>query len=457
MWDLGLSALIAATLVLFAGWVRPLWIDEVLHFATGAMSWTDLLRTIDYTTIELNHGQTGVYFVADWMLLQIAGANSFVLRLPSLLSLGLLLVSAVFIMRLRQLGRLWEFVVVISLIAHATLMTFAAEARPYMPLAASAVAMLLLFMTPPTSGRPRIYRAVGLGGLFLGALMHAYWPLFLIFGLAFGIMTQYREGKRWRSLHDFSISTSVFWIMPAVVIYFAVGQLTWMRKSAAFDHDPFQWFGSQNQAINSLLRLHVLLDISFAYWIILGIATAISLAYCYRVASLLGPPAILALGGIATSVLVSALSISRGYWIFERQWVAGIALCAVGITWFFGELWREGTERSPLVLVAPGIFVMLMTVAAATSVSQTVVAHQKWNEERQAFAQEQRSVEELLLDVNDQSIVYAANVNVARREEVWPQFTNWYRSQAGMRPEFRELNPSWTQWLWGPDEWESSQ
>jgi hypothetical protein len=46
-------------------------------------------------------------------------------------------------------------------------------------------------------------------------------------------------------------------------------------------------------------------------------------------------------------------------------------------------------------------------------------------------------------------LVYAANVNVSRGGEVWPQFFDWYKNQAGMRPEFRESNPSWMDAMFG--------
>ena len=242
------------------------------------MSWTDLIRSVDYTTIEINHGQTGSYLVADWILLQVFGANAFALRLPSLLSLILLLTSSLLIVHLRQLGRLWEIVVLLAVVAHSTLMGFAAEARPYMPPAASAVAMVLLFMTSSSNEKHRIARGVGAAGLFLGALMQAYWPLFLGFALTFGILVQYLDGKRWGSFREFSASMYLIWVVPAAAFYFLLGQLTWMRKSAEFGYDPFQWLGSPSEAAQSFLRLHLLLDIPIPIWFLLAVSTVISVA-----------------------------------------------------------------------------------------------------------------------------------------------------------------------------------
>ncbi|MEI8241203.1 MAG: hypothetical protein WCI22_17460, partial [Actinomycetota bacterium] len=63
-------------LAVYAGTWRPIWYDELLHYALGAMSWQDALRTVDYTTIEVNHGQTGVYMLLDFALLKVFGANA---------------------------------------------------------------------------------------------------------------------------------------------------------------------------------------------------------------------------------------------------------------------------------------------------------------------------------------------------------------------------------------------
>ena len=103
VWDVLLGLLAIVAVAAFAGFQRPLWIDEVLHFATGAMSFSDVMRTVDYTTIEINHGQTGVYILLDWLFLQIFGASAVALRVPSLIASGVLLWSSILFIRDRQL------------------------------------------------------------------------------------------------------------------------------------------------------------------------------------------------------------------------------------------------------------------------------------------------------------------------------------------------------------------
>ena len=58
-------ALVSLITVLYMGLWRGLWFDELLHFAMGGMTFEYLVRTIDYTTIHVNHGQTGFYMLLD--------------------------------------------------------------------------------------------------------------------------------------------------------------------------------------------------------------------------------------------------------------------------------------------------------------------------------------------------------------------------------------------------------
>ena len=151
--ELGLWVLGAVILFLYSGIWRPIWFDEFLHFAMGGMTWEYALKTVDYTTIEVNHGQTGVYMLLDWLLLQAFGASAVALRLPSLLAAALLLAAAVTFLRRRGFGYGWQYLVLLALAAHTALIWFTGEARPYMPLAAAGVAVLAYYQYDASSRR----------------------------------------------------------------------------------------------------------------------------------------------------------------------------------------------------------------------------------------------------------------------------------------------------------------
>mgnify|MGYP000748145589 CR=1 FL=1 len=452
-WDVFLGLLVIVVVAAFAGFQRPLWIDEVLHFATGAMSFSDAVRTVDYTTIEINHGQTGVYILLDWLLLQIFGASAVALRLPSLIASGILLWSSILFIRDRHLGRFWEAFVVVTLLSHYMLMVFTADARPYMPLAASALAMIAYFAVPVDRRKTPAYRILGFAGVVVGSLMQAYWIFFLALALSFGPLVQYLQGQRWRNLRQFVASLSPKLVASGVVLYVVVGQLTWMRRTAQFNYEPFEMIGGPDRAVQVFWSHHVTTQVPVPLWLALAVLTVIALILNHRMwRSWIAPLVLLSLA-LLSSVGLSALSISRGYWLFDRQWVAGMALGAVALTWLFGELWKITADKLAVVRVAVVGFVLLTALGAVQSVANVVSARQVWSKQQETFATDPAERTELFGDFSDQQAVYAANVNVARGGPVWPEFTDWYRGQAGMRAEFREVNPSWTQFMFGPDNW----
>lgn len=468
--------LVVCVLVLYMGLWRQVWFDELLHFAMGGMTFEYAIKTIDYTTTEVNHGQTGVYLLLDWFLLQLFGASTIALRLPSLVSAAVMLASAVAFMRAKGFGWKWQSVSVIAFGANSTLMFFAGEARPYMPMAASAVAMLAYFSLPDQDRRSWWGRSLGAFGFLFGAVIHPYW--ILLWGLVafYGSTLYVTTSTSNRSLKALLTFLAPRLSLSAIVLYLAVGQLTWMRRVFTFAGDP-----------NSIYDWNVI-RASFAWthfsfvpqympsrssswptivsgWAVVGIAALglLSLVFVLlrkscRTRSLIAPLGLIVMG-VASSVFLTYLSYRSAYWILERQWVAGMALTTLAVVWLYAQWWRDVRERSTLdklpVIVYLGLLSSALLAAATTQLQLTMDRQQEWS----TFINDTRTVQEFVAEPGAQTYVYdpiegyeyMANVNVARGGPVWEEFVAWYNKWAGMRPEFRESNPGWTRFIW-PDE-----
>ncbi len=171
-------------------------------------------------------------------------------------------------------------------------------------------------------------------------------------------------------------------------------------------------------------------------------------------------PTLLFLLAVGTSLFVSYLSYRSQYIIFERQWVAGMALSGVAVTWFFAEWWKQARNQPRFTQIPVFIFAGLTAVAFAFSifsqVAITVDRFQSW----QLVKQDARTVEELfqlaagieyfLYEPSgpDQGFGYLASVNAARGGPVWEGFVRWYNSQAGMRQDYREVDSNWSDAIW---------
>jgi len=435
-----------SALAVSSAWNKPLWIDEVLHFALGGMTFREVIQTIDYTTIEINHGQTGVYMLADWGLLQVFGANALALRFPSILAAFVLMWSAIVFLRHRKLNHFWQWLSIPAFAGSAMWAAYVGEARPYMPLAASAIALVTFYTATPDQRSTLPTKAIGFTGLVIGASMHPYWIYFLFMTVAFGLF--FARWNRswpvsWRSLWQY---LGKWLFVAATAVFVIIGQLTWMRWVRKFAYDPFQWFESPGSALTSLIRNHIYGDFP-VLWVILAISLLIVIPFLKPTKNIraLIPPLLLLLFGIGSTLIISFASYARNYWIVERQWIAGISLAILALVWLFAELWRQSAgsrlnwKKWPSLL-----FVLIVLVSAFTTTRATLHDWTAWRTQQVEYQSETRTPEQILAELNDQTIVYGANVNTARGGPIWPQFFDWYRNQAGMRPEFRELNPSWS-------------
>lgn len=451
--EIGLWSLGALILIAYAGLWRPIWFDEFLHFAMGGMTFEYALKTIDYTTIEVNHGQTGVYMLLDWVLLQIFGANAIALRLPSLVSAALLLAAAVTFMRVRGFGYVWQYLVLLSFAGHIALMFFTGEARPYMPLAAASVSVLAYYQYRIDSRRRPWPLILGISGVIGGALFHPYIIYMIALLLPFSIWMAVRDGRITWEIKQVIRFMNLPLLITSGVLFLAIGQLTWMRRVLSFGYGPLDLMGnSWSYAIQRGVVNHFANQTTPWFWVAgLALITFIAIALSrFHVSSRIVPPLVLIAIGVLSSVAVSALSALRTYWILERQWVAGIALVAVGSVWFFAEVFNSSRTNNQVTLWIPvAAFMILTTVSAIFSLSTQA---RVTNQDRVAYAefrQETRAKTELQPEqINDDAgYVYAANVNAARGGPVWTIYEDWYDNLSGMRPEFRERNPSWTGFL----------
>lgn len=447
--NLTLTLTAAFCVLFFAPWNKPLWLDEGLHFSMGNMSLQQALQTVDFTTIEINHGQTGVYMLFDWLLMQAFGANLFFLRLPSLITGAVLLWALVLFLRGRSLPWIWQFMGILAISSTPVFIYFLGEARPYMALAGSAVCMLAYFAAPVNQREQMSMRIIGFLGIVVGSTFHPYWIYFLVLTAVFGYFLRWLNGSRPTGLKAIFRFAGGWLTVTALGLFLLVGQLTWMRWVREFAYDPFEMIGSSEIFWARFRVNHVFADstVLIAVFAIIGIAV-LAVKRGKSVFRLAIPPIILYLLAVLSSLGVSFLSINRGYWIFERQWVAGAILSSIAILWFFGSIDREAiTSRTWLLRLPSAFFLALVAFSFYGSVQSHLQNQDSWRMQLEAFAADERPIQEVMTEFSDADMVYAANVNAVRGGAVWPIFTDWYWMQAGMRPEFRETNPGWTSYI----------
>jgi|GEM_PF-948300 hypothetical protein len=333
---------------------RPLWFDEMLQFAFGGYAdtgsaWAAIRQSLTW----INHNQTGVYFLVDFWLLKIFGASPFALRLPSLLSTAFLLFSVLVFGENRRLSLLWKLALVVGIFAQDSLMIFAAEARPYMPLAAASVGVLA-FYSAPIARRGRGTMLLGAAAVLLGTLFHPYFPVYWVTILGFFYGLAVVEGDCPLGLRSAVRFADLRLVVMGVVVFFTIAELSWLSVSVPQNLDPFQ-FIPRDQFLQQFIDATHFVFIANPYnWLVLDPRRAVPLLMVLVAAILLivpgrgralapalVPPVVLMLLALAVSLFFSWVSYRNHYWIMARQWIASWPLIVIAVVWFCAEAGRQ--------------------------------------------------------------------------------------------------------------------
>lgn len=444
-----LVGIVVSVTILFSGINRPLWIDEVLHFAFGVYPSThDAWRAIVGSIGGVNFNQTGVYMLVDHWLLKAFGASATWLRMPSAIG-GLVLFSgAICVLRTRGFGYAWQVAVVLLLVAQNFLMHFVGEARPYMLLAATCVGVLAYYGAG-VHRRHWFISILGWLSALVGAAMHPYFLAYYISMIGLTYMDRISWNFRRITLKEIWQHLRPAMFFSALAVYFGVGMLTWMPRQPQLGFDPFEQI-PRNEVVDNIICSHFeflstcanLLDTntwstvrpSTAILIVLallaGIMTIFALARSgYR--PLLSPLALI-FGALLLSGLLSLMSYRAHYWILHRQWVASLALVCVGTVW----LCAAGAELLPApARRAAGIAVVIF--AAFRAEAPVVTEYHAIGIFRAAQSAMAQNADHVNLDklkpLGDPKYnpewEAAANLNVLMGGPVWPVFQRFYANQ----------------------------
>lgn len=447
--DFGLVVAGLAITALYAGWGRPLWIDEFVQFAMGGMDLGEALQTIWNTTggRGVNWGQTGIYYFLDYLLGSLFGASLFAVRLPSIVAAFMMLMSAILFLRLCGISRVWQAVMLLAFVGQSSLMYYTGEARPYMPMASFTVAALAYYRFPLYRRRSWFARGIGVYALIIGSVFHPYWIIFLGVVLVFSIWCAVRSGTLTRSWSAFARFLNPALLVPGVALYFLVAATTWLKSRTSMSYDPFEFVGSTAGWVRTMFGTHLpilylppIFEIPYRApqleWlnptrvlalVVLLLMTVLPIA-SIRLRRSIAPPAVLLWAGVMTTVVLSVLSYSQGYWIVQRQWLGGISLVTVAVVWFFAELTQSAALRRSWLWKVPGIlFVLVVASSAFTAISGELSRISNRGASWVSIEAEDRSRAELVeYTRSTRDWVYLANVNIARGGGVWREVAGYY-------------------------------
>jgi len=410
-----LTLLALVILALYSSWGRPLWLDEYLHFVFGGFdSIGDAWGAVQTSTTNINHGQTGFYMMLDFALLKTFGANLFMMRLPSLLSAALLLFSAALFLRRKNLGPIAIAAAFLLLLAQPNLMYFAGEARPYMPMAAAAMAALAYFSTDMQTRTTTGMRVLIWGSMVWGALMMPYYLLYLPVITITAYLIARLNGEKPRLIAFINLPVQI----TSVVVGVTISAFTWLRGSPTFSRDPWLIIRPLMDSVTApqligLIFLGAL--IVFTLW--QGLVHTTDRA---RLERQLAAGTLLVLVMIAMSILFAALSLSQSYWILPRQFIASQAIITVAVVWILASALLANPKRYKVAVST--LFAIGIALGAGRATVNQIDSLADW--ENNGYPVEGNPGDQGFQGMD----VAAANQNVIDGGPVLPEFTVIYDS-----------------------------
>lgn len=443
----GLSVYVILSVVLLAlysSWNRPLWYDEMVYFVLGGLaSVSDALSTIEETTTNVNQGTTGGYMLLDYLSLSAFGAQTWALRLPSLIFGLYFLAAAAIFLRGRGVGWLGLWGLILLLTGQQTLMYYAGEARTYMPLAAATAGVLAYYFVPLGDRKRLSTRVLGWSAVLIGVLFHPYfalyWPLILVFSVA--------VQHRWKALVRFANPALV---VAGTSIFFIVASLTWLRGSARREElDPYLflvdplWRSIVAQMFQTIHVDRILVVVVGLTILVSAVLASPSWKQARATLEKWWPPFALLMVSFVAAVAISAVSIQQEFWIIPRQWIASIGLSSIALIWLFSVIIRQvllvrGATAAMLIRAVVGL---VLVAGAIDPIVGQVEQLRNWSADRTGISLDSVPTQAQLAEelrrvsvgerepLSEDEWVTFSNANTLRGGPVWSEFGNYYSTR----------------------------
>ena len=434
--NVGLVGLGTFILASYSSFARPIWIDEFVHYALGALPSDEILGVLyESTGPNISHGQTGLYMYFDYWLLQIFGASSFWLRFPSLVAAAIMLVGAVYFLRVKGFGYFWQYLVLLAFGAQSLLMYFAGEARPYIWLASTAIATLAYYQTPLSRRNRLPVVLLGSYGVLFGAIAHPYYIVFFFLIAGFSLWTDFYVERNRLNARGYLTFLNPFLVVPAALLFLVIGSFTWLRGNPVFERSAWDLLGplgALREGINGHFGMLVWTREIPPTFIILFFVGLLAVLLLFRLTawSREATAAVALVGlGIFTTLGISVISAISSYWILSRQWVGGMAITTIGVVWLLAVVYRtaneDGFKSIEMVVVGVGAYISLVGIFQIWG-SMTQIPF--WISAQNEITTQEIDLAESKINSGDSDIdlIEAANLNIIQGNDVWPGYAEYY-------------------------------
>ncbi len=419
------GVLFALFFVFIATFPKGIWADEVVQFAWGGYPdvWTTIPLIFRSVGERMNHGQTCVQMILNYLTLRAFGASYFALRFPSFVAYTLSLLAGE-----RALARLGvraplRVLFLFGLGFSQINLEQGWEARPYILLQASVMGTLWAWLRYAAGARRGLLVLALVAGV--GILFHPFYPAYA--GLLVpGFLVVSREQRAFARREIAARWPRLGAVVAGLLLLFAgIAKVSWMHSiHKRFGMDPYEWVGHDRSLARFMLGtfFHPVGRGAVPLLLVLGAWVAWRRREVPRLAA---AALVLSVVVAVTQAIITRSVIHSEYWILQRQWVAGnalawcVAMLLLEAGWRLARVPDRWDRRMFAVATCAGVVFLAVRIGGNLRREFPPIVPLEQSEALLA----QRSAQKEITPSQFQDL---AHQNLLRHGPVWPVFQRYY-------------------------------
>jgi hypothetical protein len=423
--------LLISSLFLLTNPFKLIWFDEFLQFAYGSLgNLNEFFSVAVNSAKDINHNQTGVYSLLNFILLQNFDVNLFSLRGPSFLAGALIVLLLYYYLKsTNQFSINLNFVYLMFMLSFYSIFQFMAEGRPYIILSATCFGIFVYLYSLHVHHIS--FKKIFIASVIFGSLFHPYFFLYLVL-LSFIFFIFFKSQRQTKEELFFLLGNNIISGIIYVFLYLNV----WGDNSVDFsDFDPFKFTGGflyyvpmlfagnfspvTISQLNSGSVAFLISSLSVIFYVAF-LTLLFILIFKNKFNSIIKLNIYLILVTFLFSIFLSIVSLYFNYWVLTRQWVGSIIIIVFCLVNIMIELFKD---RSSFILKRMTVSCIILLVIFQ---NMYYIHMNLSNYNIKSQIDKSLILKDYSSPNNIDDFIELSNINLTLGGSIYPQFRNFY-------------------------------
>jgi hypothetical protein len=423
--------LLIPSLFLLTNPFKLIWFDEFLQFAYGSLgNLNEFISVAVNSARDINHNQTGVYSLLNFIMLQNFNVNIFSLRGPSFLAGALIvLLLYYYLKRTNQFSINLNIIYLMFMLSFYSIFQFMAEGRPYIILSATCLGIFVYLYSLHV--HQISFKKIFMASVIFGSLFHPYFFPYLVL-LSFIFLIFFRSQRQSKRELVFLLGNNIISGIICIFLYVNV----WGDNLVDFsDFDPFLYTGGFLYYVPMLFAgnfspitigqltsgsVAFLISSLSVFFYVAFLTLLVILVFKNKFNSIIRLNIYLILVTFLFSIFLSIISLYFNYWVLTRQWIGSLIIIVFCLVNIMIELFKD---RNSLILKK---MTVLCIVFLFVFQNMYYIHMNLSNYNIKSQIDKSLILKDHLSPTNIDDFIELSNVNLSLGGSIYPQFRNFY-------------------------------